>query len=334
MTVPRVEIDLGKIQENTRCMVHRLGVRGITVTGVTKAVCGQPDVADAMVNGGVAGLADARITNVVRMRSAGIVCPISMIRAPMVNAMEDVIQCCDASYNTEMDTMLKLASSARQQGTEHDVILMVEMGDLREGIMPETLNDFASRVMATLGVDLKGIAANFACLGNLAPTSDDMAMLSRLADQVEGACGHRLDLVSGGGSANLPWALGEGSTGRVNNLRLGEAILLGIDPVTGRPINGLHTDAFSLFAEVIETRLKPSAMPTRSIAPELGMLNLVPKGVPRTQAILALGQQDIDASGLTFPSGVTLIGATSDHIVVHNTGSTLSVGSEIEMGMT
>ena len=72
MTSPRVEIDLGKIQANARCLVRRLGDRGVSVTGVTKAVCGHPDVAGAMLDGGVVGLADARIKNVVRMRSAGI----------------------------------------------------------------------------------------------------------------------------------------------------------------------------------------------------------------------------------------------------------------------
>ena len=134
MTSPRVEIDLGKIEANARYLVRRLCARGISVTGVTKAVCGHPDVAEAMLDGGVAGLADARIKNVVRMRTAGITCPISMIRAPLLSEMEDAIQDCDASYNTEMDTILKLGAAAKKLGTSHDVILMVEMGDMREGI--------------------------------------------------------------------------------------------------------------------------------------------------------------------------------------------------------
>lgn len=333
MTMPRVEIDLGKIQRNARCLVRRLGDRGISVTGVVKAVCGHPDIAGAMLDGGVVGLADARIKNVVRMRTAGITCPISMIRAPLLSEIEDAIQYCDASYNTEMDTILKLGAVAKQQGTSHGVILMVEMGDMREGILPENLTDFATRVTATPGVALRGVAANFACLGNLAPTVGDMAMLSRLATQVEGACGPFVELVSGGGSANLPWALGAGSTGRVNNLRLGEAILLGTDPVTGHPISGLHTDAFALFAEVIESRDKPSSLATRTIAPELGMLKLVRNDDLRTRTILAVGQQDTDTSGLTFPSGIMFIGATSDHTVVDTTKSAVSVGSEMKMGM-
>lgn len=333
MTSLRVEIDLGKIQENARCLVRGLGDRGISVTGVTKAFCGHPDVAGAMLDGGVVGLADARIKNVVRMRTAGINCPISMIRAPLLCEMEDAIQHCDASYNTELDTIRKLGAAAKKLGTSHDVILVAEMGDMREGILPENLNECAARVIATPGVALKGIAANFACMGNAAPTGGDMAMLSRLADQVEGACGPFVELVSGGGSANLPWALGEGSTGRVNNLRLGEAILLGTDPVTGHPIAGLHTDAFALFAEVIETRDKPSSIPPAPIAPELGKLYLVPNDDYTARTILAVGQQDTDVSGLTFPSGMMFIGATSDHTVVDTANSTVTVGSEMEMGM-
>ena len=333
MTTPRVEIDLGKIQANARYLVRRLGTHGLSVTGVTKAVCGHPDIAGAMVDGGVAGLADARIKNVVRMRTAGIACPISMIRAPLLNEMEDVVEHCDASYNTEMDTILKLGAAAKKQGTSHKVILMVEMGDMREGMLPENLKPFAARVIATAGVALKGIAANFACLSDLAPTAGDMAMLARLADQVEGDCGPVVVHVSGGGSANLQWVLGEGSTGRVNNLRLGEAILLGTDPVTGHPIAGLHTDAFALFAEVIETSRKPSLLPTRSIGSELRVLKLVRNDDRRARTILAVGQQDTDASGLTFPSGMAFIGATSDHIVIDTVESGLPVGSEMRIGM-
>ncbi|MDP5220947.1 alanine racemase [Ruegeria sp. 2205SS24-7] len=333
MTAPRVEIDLGKITQNARCLVRRLSARGISVTGVTKAVCGHPDVAKAMLDGGIADLADARVSNVIRMRAAGVTCSISIIRAPMVHETKDVINCCDASYNTETDMILRLGSAARDQGALHNVILRVEIGDLRDGIMPEDLNDIASQVVATPGVALRGIAADFASLGGAPPKSGDMALLSRLADQVEGECGPYVALVSGGGSANLAWALGEGTTGRINNLRLGEAILLGTNPVSGQPIDGLHTDAFALFAEVIEARLKPVAMLTRPSAPEYGKLELVSKCGQRNRSILAVGQLDTDASGLTFTAGIEFIGATSDHTAVDTTDSPVSVGSEIKMGM-
>ena len=333
MTTPRVEIDLGKITQNARSLVRRLGQRGITVTGVTKAVCGHPDVAEAMLAGGAVGLAEARLSNAIRMRTAGIACPISMIRAPMVEEAKGVIRCCDVSYNTEKSTILKLGAVALEEGTEHHVILTVEMGDMREGIMPEDLINAAALVVATPGLALKGIAANFACMGNVTPTSGDMTLLSQLADQIEGEFGPFLAVVSAGGSASLDWALGKGPNGRINNLRLGEAILLGIDPVSEKPIDGLHTDAFALVAEVIEVRLKPNANPTRPSPRGYGKLELVANIDKRTRAILAVGRQDTDASGLVFPSGIAFIDATSDHTVVDTGKVNVSVGSEMKMGM-
>lgn len=331
MILPRVAFDPGKIAANAHVLVQRLGDRGITVTGVTKAVCGHPEAARAMLEGGVVGLADARLTNFVRMRRAGLACPFSMLRAPMIGEMDEIVKVCNASYNTEMDTIRKLGAAALARDRQHHVILTVEMGDGRDGIMPAALVDFVARVVATPGVTLGGIAANFACMGNVAPTAGDMAMLTRLADTVEAASGARMDLVSGGGSASLVWALGRGATGRINNLRLGEAILLGIDPVTGRAVDGLHRDAFSLVAEVIETRRKPATMPT---APEIWMRQPSATDTPRPRSILALGRQDTDVTGLTFPAGFRFIGATSDHTVLDTDEVTVPVGSEMTMGLT
>lgn len=333
MTAPRVEIDLGKIVHNARCLVRRLRTRGISVTGVTKAVCGHPDIAEAMLIGGVVDLADSRISNVIRMRAAGVACPISMIRAPMVDESKDIIRFCDTSYHTEKYTILKLGSVAQEERTKHQVILTVEMGDLRDGIMPEDLNNVASLVVLTPGLALKGIAANFGCMGNAAPTANDMALLSRLANHVEVECGTNVALVSVGSSSSLDWAFGNGTRGRINNLRLGEAILLGIDPISARPIEGLYTDAFALFAEVIEAKSKPSSAPTRPNQLEYGKLELVSTVSQRNRSVLAVGRQDTDASGLAFPAGIGFIDATSDHTVVDTDQVTLKVGSEMKMSM-
>lgn len=333
MTSPRIEIDLNKVKENASFLVRSLRERGISVTGVTKAVCGNPDVAQAMLDGGVVSLADARINNVARMRAAGITCPISMIRTPLVSEIRDVILFCDTSYNTEMDTIHGLSAAAKDRGVEHKIVLMVEMGDLREGILPEDLNEFAAKVVGIPGITLQGIAANFACMGNLAPTPFNMIELSRFADQAEATCGPYVGLVSGGSSANLAWALGADATRRINNLRLGEAILLGTDPVLGQPIKGLHTDAFVLFAEVIEAKLKPNVFPTGRCVSKHCNLELVSNGGQVNRAVLAIGQQDTDPSTLGLPLGFEFVGTTSDHTVVDTAKSTLPVGSEIKMGL-
>ena len=91
MTCPRVEVDLRKICQNTEIVVRRLKTRGITVTGVTKAVCGHPAIAQAMLDGGALGLAEARITNVQRLRKAGITDPITLPMRSRIGAAESWI---------------------------------------------------------------------------------------------------------------------------------------------------------------------------------------------------------------------------------------------------
>jgi len=333
MSCPRIEVDLGKIRQNTQTIVRRLGPLGIGVTGVTKAVCGHPAIAQAMLDGGAVGLADARINNVQRLRQTGITCPVTLIRTPMLSQADEVVQLCEASYNTEIAVIAALASAAIHKDKVHGIILMVEMGDRREGILPEKVAEIAQQVMTMRGVALKGIGANFACLSGLAPTALQMAAFCDLANEIEGVCGPFVKIVSGGGSANLPWALGERATGRVNDLRLGEAILLGVDPVSGDRIGGMHTDAFTLVAEVIETGAKPSPSPVVLIDPTPERLRIESTSGASTRMILAMGHQDIDILGLSMPVGSTLIGATSDHLVIGTPRPLPKVGFEVRFQM-
>lgn len=329
MSTPRIEVDLHKIRQNTQTVMKRLAARGIGTTGVTKAVCGHPAIAQAMLDGGASGLADARLINVQELRKAGISGPITLIRTPMLSQADQVVQVCEASYNTEMVVIAALAAAAIQNDKVHDVILMVEMGDLREGIMPEHLAAMSQQVMEMPGVALEGIAANFACLNSAAPDAAEMTAFSDLVSETEAKCGTSLQTVSGGNSANLPWAFGGHSTGRINDLRLGEAILLGVDPVSGNPIAGMYEDAFVLVAEIIETDTKPAPHPVNSADPALVKRRSAPPCKDATRLILAIGHQDTDIQGLSMPAGNVFIGATSDHLVLATNLPTLGVGAEM-----
>jgi len=333
MTAPRIEVDLSKIRHNARCLVERLKSRGVSVTAVTKAVCGHPEIAQAMIDGGAVGLGEARMSNVKRLRKAGIECPITLIRTPMLSQVDQVARFCDASYNTEMDVIARLAEVSRQTKTVHNIILMVEMGDMRDGIMPDRLETIARQVIRLPGVVLKGIGANFACFGGMVPDAAKMATLSRIASEIEGACGPCMETISGGNSANLPWAFGPFSKGRISDLRLGEAILLGMEPVSGDKIDGLFTDAFSLVGEVIETMANPAPNSVSFTDPTLAALRLVPDNIHSVRSIIAIGKQDTDIAGLTLPADVTCLGASSDHMVVQTTRSHPRVGSELRMRM-
>jgi predicted amino acid racemase len=330
VTAPRLELDLDKIEANARALVKRLGARGIAVTGVTKATLGSPEIALAFLRGGVRTLGDSRVENIERMRGEGIRSPMVLIRSPMLSQVERVVAAADVSLNTELDVIRRLSAAAVAAKRTHGVVLMVELGDLREGIMPGALNDLVRETLSLPGLALRGIGANLACQNGVVPDDRNMAELSRLADLTDNSCGTAMTLVSGGNSGNLEWARHAADVGRINDLRLGESILLGRETLQRSPVEGLHIDAITLVAEVIESKIKPSkawgqlaetAFGAKPAAADLG---------EGRRAILALGRQDTDPDGLSAPAGLEIVGASSDHlVVVERGGTTLQVGDEV-----
>jgi predicted amino acid racemase len=347
MTAPRLEIELEAVRHNATVLVDRLGRRGIRVVGVTKAVMAWPELAGVLAKAGVAGLGDSRLENLEKLRRDGNTLPLMMIRSPMLSQVDAAVHACDVSLNTELAVLHALSAAATRYKRPHAVVLMVELGDLREGIAIDEVVDMARCVTHLPGLVLAGIGTNLACQSGVVPDQNKMDELSGLADEVEAACGLTLDTVSGGNSANLGWALSSADVGRVNQLRLGEAILLGVDPLTRMPIDGLRQDAFRLFAEVIEVRTKP-ARPWGEIG-QTAFGPAAPAPAPvgngrsatetRRRAILAIGRQDIDPDGITAPAGVIIQGASSDHLVVDVTDASevgdqvLMVGDELSFGL-
>ena len=331
MTAPRLEIDLDKIHHNALTLVERLSERGISVTGVTKATLGSPEIANAWLQAGVIGLGDSRIENIESMRRAGIAASMTLVRTPMGSQADQVVAFADVSCNTELDVIRQLSSGAQRTNRRHGIVLMVELGDLREGIMPDHLEGMVREVLCLPNLAFKGIGANLACRSGVSPDAKNMAELSALADEIDETFGARMSLVSGGNSANLDWALKGTETGRINNLRLGEAMLLGREPLHRQPIKGLHTDAFILIAEVIESKKKPSK-PWGEIA-QAAFGEVAPGSDVGSilQTILAIGRQDTDPTGLGPPAGIEILAASSDHLVVDSSNShdRLAVGSEI-----
>ena len=333
MTAPRLEIDLDKIRHNARALVERLAERGISVTGVTKAALGSPEIGNALLGGGVNALGDSRIENIEAMRRARVPASITLVRSPMPSQADRVVAHADVSFNTELDVISQLSSAALRARKTHGIVLMVELGDLREGIMPGDLEDTVRDSLRFPNIVLKGIGTNLACRSGVAPDDSNMTELSGLADSVDATFGDRLKIVSGGNSGNLQWALGGANVGRVNNLRLGESLLLGRETLHRAPIEGLHTDAITLVAEVIESKIKPS-MPWGEVAqnafghpPPAHCRGLIP------QTILAIGCQDTDPSGLHPPPGCAILGASSDHLIV-DSGHRMQVGAEVTFQLT
>jgi ornithine racemase len=333
MTAPRLEVDLDAITDNARTLVDRLKPHGIDVTGVTKAALGSPGVAEAMLRGGVAGLGDSRVENLARLRTGGVATPMTLVRSPMLGQVDLVVRDADLSLNTEPAVLAALGAAAVNRGRTHDVVVMVELGDLREGVPVADVVDLTRTIGETPGLVLAGLGTNLACQSGIVPDQRKMDELSQLVEQVEAVTGQTLPIVSGGNSANLDWALSTSDAGRVNSLRIGEAILLGTEPLHRRPLDDLRLDAFTLIAELIEVKTKPSQAWGDTAQSAFGRPPTPrAKGFIR-QAIVALGRQDTDLDGLTPPPGVTMLGMSSDHLVLDLGDHQFAVGDELAFGL-
>ena len=309
-----VTVDLAKIAANARTVCDALP--GIDVIGVTKVVCGSPEVARAMLAGGVAGIGESRLENIARLREAGIDAPFWLLRAPTPALAEETVRLADVSLASEVATVEALDAAADAAGVRHAIVVMVDVGDLREGLMPAELPGFLDRVAGLAHVEIAGIGTSLTCYGAVVPSEENVGELVALARESEARLGYPL-LVSGGMSSSIELAVAGRMPAGVANLRIGESIILGVSTVTREPILGLHADAVTLHAPVIECKRKPSA-PRGEIAQDAfgGRPAFEDRG-ERWRAICAIGRQDAPPEGLKpVDPRVEILGASSDHLIL------------------
>lgn len=333
MPDPQVSIDLARIEHNARTIVDVCQQSGITPFGVTKGTCGMPQVARAMLRGGVAGIAESRFENIRRLRDAGIDCSIMLLRSPPLSRVEELVRTVDISLQSELQVMREISRVAERLGRVHDVILMVDLGDLREGIWPSDLIPTVEAVMDLQGLRIAGVGTNLTCFGAIIPTKENLDQLVAHAYKVESVTGRTLDWISGGNSSSLPLLLAGGMPAGVNNLRIGEAILQGgRDTFLEQPWRALDRDAFELTGELLEVKVKPSVPIGKSGIDAFGNVPVFIDEGDRLRGIANIGREDVIAEGLipTRP-GVRVLGASSDHLVLDLTEAEppLSVGENV-----
>jgi predicted amino acid racemase len=62
-----------------------------------------------------------------------------------------------------------LSAEAKKQNKTHKIIIMIEMGDLREGVMGEELIEFG-HILSLPNIQIRGIGTNLNCLSGIMPT--------------------------------------------------------------------------------------------------------------------------------------------------------------------
>jgi predicted amino acid racemase len=326
MAHPFVTIDVGKIEHNARSIVRQCAQHGLSVTGVTKGTCGHPDVARAMLRGGVVSIGESRLEHVERLRAAGVEAPFLLLTVPPLSEVDAVVASVEASLNSELSVVSGLSEAARRRGVVHHVIVMVDLGDLREGVWPDDLVPFVREVIELPGVRLVGLGANLTCYGGVVPTEENMGRLVGYARDVEAAFRLELELVSGGNSSALPLIAAGRMPERVNHVRIGEAILLGRETLHRTPWPGTHQDAFLLHAEVVELKEKPSVPIGERVEDAFGRARAFADRGEVDRAILNLGREDVDVEGLVpVDPRLVILGASSDYLIVDVTGAAGSV---------
>ena len=332
---PLIQVDLGKLRENAAYLADVCHKAGIQYYAVTKAVCAQPDIVAALEDV-VDGFADSRLQNLARIKTDK---PKLLLRIGDPTQARDIVRLSDISLQSEILTLHALSDAAQALNKEHKVVLMVDLGDLREGVMytdREAILRTAQTVKDLPGLILHGVGVNLTCFGGIIPEEENLGRLVEIAQWLREELDLPIPMVSGGNSSSVGLLLHGGVPEGINHLRIGEAMLLDSDTATGEPFGFLHRDVFTVQAVLGEVQTKPSqpigptgpnAFGERVSFPDLG---------PMRRGIALIGRQDIDAEGL-IPRDmrITVLGASSDHLIVDLTAASgYEVGSVVEFGVT
>ncbi len=315
MSYPRLEIHLDIIRKNAERLYRECRTHGVEPVGITKISCGEPDVARTLIEAGYRTLGDSRIENIARYRH--LPCKTMLIRLPRISEAERVVEIADSSLNSEIATVEALSRAAVKLGKNHEIIAMMELGDLREGCEDEqALLALCRRVVELPNLTLTGVGGNFICFGGAKPSTKALNRLLRARAMVERTLGITIPIVSGGSSANERLMNAGGLPEGVNQLRTGALIHVGIG-LMDEKIPGYRDDAYRLKAEIIECNTKPT-MPYGELGTNAfgEITEWVDRGNIR-RCIAAVGRADVEIECLEpLDEGVSILGGSSDHLLL------------------
>ncbi|SEF77432.1 Predicted amino acid racemase [Caloramator fervidus] len=336
MGYPMIEIDSHKIKENTKIMVKECHDRGIQVAGVTKIFAGNTKIVKALIEGGVDMLADSRIENLIRYKNFDI--PKMLIRIPMKSQAKTIVKYSDMALVSEIETIYELNKYAKLENKIYKIILMIDVGDLREGIFYKNREEILNTVEKILELDnieLFGIGTNLCCYGGVIPTKENLLELVNIKKYLEDKFGINISVISGGNSENIDIMRNGEMPKEINQLRLGVALSMGIG-LFDKPVEGLYTNTAKLYAEVVEIKFKPS-VPIGIIGVDAfgRKPQFEDKGIMK-RAICAIGKQDIFPEFLIpCNENIKILGASSDHLILDVTNvEKLRVGDAVEFYLT
>ena len=323
---PRLCINLRKLKSNILTMKEKCESIDITVSGVVKGTNGLTEVIQTFVDAGMNYLASSRLNQLKKIKEISPNSHTLALRLPMLSELKDLINYADCSLNSEIKTLKKLEEVCRESNIKHEVLLMHDLGDLREGFFQaEELYQAAEFVENECHyLQLKGIGTNLGCYGSIEPDSKNLGQLICHAEKIEGRIGRQLEWISGGATTTIPLVLNGTIPERINHLRIGDGIYLrDMEMYFDYTFEEMYPDVFVLEGEIIEIHDKPSyPIGTISVDAFGNRPEYIDLGI-RKRALLAMGRQDIGDMTKLLPldRNVQIMGGSSDHTIIDITDS-------------
>lgn len=313
---PRVLVDLKKINQNGIHISAMCHLYGQKLAISTKLVLGNSEIAQIFEDMGVDYIADSRVKNLQKLQKIKV--PKILLRIPSLYEVEKVLKYADVSFHSSLSTLKIFQQEAEKLHLKHGIVLIIDMGDLREGIWYENFektNQCIEFLQESNLLEFKGIATNITCFGGILPSKENIHTFHNLVLKIEQMIGKELEIKSFGNSSSINTL--ELLQGVSNHIRIGEAIFLGRETAQGTSIAGCVQDIFTLEAEILEIECKPS-LPKGIIGRDAfgNVPSFVDQGF-RKRAIVGIGKQDIGIQNLSSQiPGLEVLGASSDHMVL------------------
>ncbi len=314
----RLTVDIAKLRYNAGYLRSFCARRDLELLGVAKGCNGHHSIIDVFQESGIENLGFSRLS-VAREAAPRLINKPTLISFHPKKEAAFIPHFFKTSFNSELASIRALAAAADFIGRDHEIILMVEAGDLREGVMPEDVLGTVRRILEikTKRLKFRGLGANFGCCSGTFPDSRNLNTLQELALDIEKRLGYEIRTVSVGGTVLLDWLKNNAPPSKINQLRVGEAILVGNNQTTNEKIDYLHSDAFTLKGEILELKEKPSAPTGRQGLDAFGRAPVfIDRGI-RKRAILNFGVLDTEPAGLIpRAKNIEIINSNSDYTIV------------------
>lgn len=330
-SLPCVTIDRQKLQFNIQTISQTLQDRQVLVHFSTSGIAAYEPLIELMARAGIHNFADTSLDNLAVARPYAD--SLLLDRLPMISEVSRLVQEVDLSVNSELETIFAISDAAVVEGKRHGVILLLELGDLSDGVLADDLFDTVHQILNLRGVELKGIRCHLNSFSGTLASLDNLSRFAQRVADLEDRFEIQLDYISAGGSATIPLLGEEDFPSTINHLVIGQAWLFGRDSANQHRIGNLNQDVFSLLAEVVENKRKDSC-PNGDLGLNYAgeQLTFEDVGVIR-RVILALGAQDVNLSSLpTKEKGIDYIGSNLDYGIynISKYNRSLEVGDAVE----